>query len=164
MKNSTHLPMMGVGPIYGAVIIAITVIAVIAGKSTAFETGRVTFLKIPLLIIGILLIVLGVYLWAGALFQSKIDSHIVENRLATTGVYALVRNPIYSAFMFFCTGALFIVGNIFFLPLFFFYWIFMTVLMKYTEEKWLENLYGREYEKYCRQVNRCIPWLQRSGR
>ena len=159
-----HLPMMGVGPIYGAVIIAVTVIAVITGKSTTFQTGRVTFLKIPLLIIGILLIILGVYLWAGALFQSKIDSHIEENRLATTGVYALVRNPIYSAFMFFCTGALFIAGNIFFLPLFFFYWIFMTVLMKYTEEKWLKNLYGMEYEEYCRRVNRCIPWLQRSGR
>ena len=156
--------MMGVGPIYGAVIIAVTVIAVITGKSTTFQTGRVTFLKNPLLIIGILLTILGVYLWAGALFQSKIDSHIEENRLATTGVYALVRNPIYSAFMFFCTGALFIAGNIFFLPLFFFYWIFMTVLMKYTEEKWLKNLYGREYEEYCRRVNRCIPWLQRSGR
>ncbi|MDE6319932.1 MAG: hypothetical protein K2M22_09585 [Lachnospiraceae bacterium] len=61
-----------------ALVIAITVIAVIAGKSTAFETGRVTFLKIPLLIIGILLIILGVYLWAGALFQSKIDSHIAD--------------------------------------------------------------------------------------
>lgn len=159
-----HLPMMGVGPIYGAVIIAVTVIAVITGKSTTFQTGRVTFLKIPLLIIGILLIILGVYLWAGALFRSKIDSHIEENRLAITGVYALVRNPIYSAFMFFCTGALFLAGNIFFLPLFFFYWIFMTVLMKYTEEKWLKNLYGREYEEYCSRVNRCIPWLQRSGR
>ncbi len=159
-----HLPMMGVGPIYGAVIIAVTVIAVIAGNSTVFEAGRVNFLKMPLLIIGILLIILGVYLWAGALFQSKIDSHIEENRLATTGVYALVRNPIYSAFMFFCTGALMIAGNIFFLPLFFFYWIFMTVLMKCTEEKWLKNLYGREYEEYCRRVNRCIPWLQRRGR
>lgn len=30
---------------------------------------------------------MGVYLWAGALFRSKIDSHITENRLATTGVY-----------------------------------------------------------------------------
>ena len=157
MQNKKHLPMMGVGPVYGAVIIAVTVIAVIAGRSTVFEAGRVTSLKIPLLIIGILLIVLGVYLWAGALFRSKIDSHIVENRLATTGVYALVRNPIYSALMFFCTGALFITGNIFFLPLFFFYWIFMTLLMKYTEEKWLKNLYGREYEEYCRRVNRCIP-------
>ena len=158
-----HLPMMGVGPIYGAVIIAVTVIAVIAGNSTAFQTGRVTFLKISLLIIGILLIVLGVYLWAGALFQSKIDSHIAENRLATTGVYGLVRNPIYSAFMFFCTGALMIAGNLFFLPLFFFYWIFMTVLMKCTEEKWLKNLYGGEYEEYCRRVNRCIPWIPKGN-
>ena len=156
-----HLPMMGVGPVYGAVIIAVTIIAVIAGKNTAFEMGRVASLKIPLFIIGILLIVLGVYLWAGALFQSKIDSHITENRLATTGVYAMVRNPIYSAFMFFCTGALMIAGNVFFLPLFFFYWIFMTVLMKCTEEKWLKNLYDREYEEYCRRVNRCIPWREK---
>ena len=104
---------------------------------------------------------MGVYLWAGALFQSKIDSHIAENRLATTGVYGLVRNPIYSAFMFFCTGALMIAGNLFFLPLFFFYWIFMTVLMKCTEEKWLKNLYDREYEEYCRRVNRCIPWREK---
>ncbi len=159
MENKKHLPMTGVGPIYGAVIIAVTVIAVIAGKSKVFEAGRVNFLKTPLLIIGILLIVFGLYLWAGALFQSKIDSHIVENRLATIGVYGLVRNPIYSAFMFFCTGALMIAGNLFFLPLFFFYWIFMTVLMKCTEEKWLKNLYGKEYEEYCRRVNRCIPWF-----
>ena len=158
-----HLPMMGVGPIYGAVIIAVTVISVITGKSTTFQTCRVTFLKIPLLIIGILLIILGVYLWAGALFRSKIDSHIAENRLATTGVYGLVRNPIYSAFMFFCIGALMIAGNLFFLPLFFFYWIFMTVLMKCTEEKWLKNLYGREYEEYCRRVNRCIPWIPKGS-
>ena len=47
--------------------------------------------------------------------------------------------------------------------LFFFYWIFMTVLMKYTEEKWLKNLYGREYEEYCRRVNRCIPWIPKGS-
>lgn len=150
--------MVGVGPVYVAVIIALTVIAVIMGGSAAFEKGRFFFLKIPLFIMGILLIVLGIYLWAGAMFRSKIDSHIVENSLATTGVYALVRNPIYSAFLFFCTGALMIAGNVFFLPLFFFYWIFMTVLMKCTEERWLKKLYGREYEEYCRRVNRCIPW------
>ena len=89
-EHKKHLPMMGVGPVYGAVIIAVTVIAVLAGNSTAFQTGRVTFLKIPL---------------------------------------------------------------------FLFYWIFMTVLMKCTEEKWLKDLYGWEYEEYCRRVNRCIPWL-----
>lgn len=102
MGNKKHLPMMGVGPVYVAVTIALTVITVAVGRSVAFEKGRVPFLKIPLLITGILLIVLGVYLWAGALFRSKIDSHIAQNRLAANGVYALVRNPIYSAFMYGC--------------------------------------------------------------
>lgn len=46
------------------------------GRNAAFEKGRVPFLRIPLLIAGILLIVLGVYLWAGAMFRSKIDSHM----------------------------------------------------------------------------------------
>lgn len=37
----------------------------------------------------------------------------------------------------------------------------MTVLMKHTEEKWLKNLYGKEYEEYCKRVNRCIPWFKK---
>ncbi|MBQ8782092.1 MAG: isoprenylcysteine carboxylmethyltransferase family protein, partial [Oscillospiraceae bacterium] len=72
-----------------------------------------------------------------------------------------VRNPIYSAFMFFCTGALFISGNVFFYPLFFFYWGFMTVLVINTEEKWLEEVCGDEYIEYKKKVNRCIPWKRR---
>lgn len=41
------------------------------------------------------------------------------NHLVTTGVYACVRNPIYSAFLIACTGALMIYGNLylFVLPL-----------------------------------------------
>lgn len=154
MKDKKHLPMLGVGPIYGAVIIAVTVAAVIACHTAFFERGIIRKLKIPSVMIGILLIIFGLYLWMGAVFRAKVEDGITNSRLVTTGVHALVRNPIYSAFMFFCTGALLISGNVFFYPLFFFYWIFMTVLMKCTEEKWLKKLYGKEYEKYCRHVNR----------
>lgn len=35
----------------------------------------------------------------------------------------------------------------------------MTVLMKNTEEKWLSERYGSEYEAYCRRVNRCIQGI-----
>lgn len=158
MTDKKHLPMYGVGPIYGAVIIAVTVAAVIAGHTAFFERGIIQVLRIPSAVVGVLLIVIGASLWYSAVFRAKVDDGITNNRLVTTGVYALCRNPIYSAFMLFCTGALLISGNLFFYPLFFFYWIFMTVLMKCTEEKWLKNLYGREYEEYCREVNRCIPW------
>ncbi|MDO5538845.1 MAG: isoprenylcysteine carboxylmethyltransferase family protein [Eubacteriales bacterium] len=116
-------------------------------------------LKVPSAAIGILLLIFGIYLWHGAVFRARVDDGITENRLVTSGVYSCVRNPIYSAFLFFCTGALLISGNLFFYPLFLFYWFFMAVLMKCTEEKWLKKLYGREYEEYCRRVNRCIPWF-----
>lgn len=164
MKNEKHLSMYGVGPVYGAVIIAVTIAAVIAGHTAFFESGIIQELKIPSVIIGVLLIIFGIYLWTGAVFCAKVDDGITNNRLVTTGVYALCRNPIYSAFMFFCTGALLISGNVVFYPLFFFYWGFMTVLMKCTEEKWLKNLYGKEYEEYCKRVNRCIPWRKRHER
>lgn len=164
MKNKNHLPMYGVGPIYGFVIIAVTVAAVVAGQYPFFKSGIITGLKLPSAVVGLLLIIFGAFLWYGAVFRARVDDGITENRLVVAGVYSMVRNPIYSAFMFFCTGALLISGNLFFYPLFFFYWIFMTLLMKFTEEKWLHNLYGSEYEEYCRQVNRCIPWFTKKTR
>ena len=156
--------MYDIGPFYVAVIIAATVVAVTSGHIVLFESGIIHELKIPSAVLGVLLVIFGEYLWHGAVFRAKVDDGIVNNKLVTTGVYAFVRNPIYSALMLFCTGALLISGNLFFYPLFFFYWVFMTVLMKCTEEKWLKNLYGREYEEYCRRVNRCIPWLPKSGK
>lgn len=164
MNNKKHLPMYGVGPVYGAVIITVTAAAVIAGHSALFEKGMIKGMRILSAMIGILLIIFGLYLWHSAVFRAKVDDGIINNKLVTTGVYALVHNPIYSAFMLFCTGTLLISGNLFFYPLFFFYWIFMTVLMKCTEEKWLKKLYGREYEEYCSRVNRCIPWLPKTGK
>lgn len=124
-----HLPMYGVGPVYVTVIIAVTVAAMIVGHNAFFERGIIK-LKVLLSVIGILLIVFGIYLWHGAVFRAKVDDGIMGNKLVTAGVYALVRNPIYSAFMFCCTGALFLCGNLFFCPLFFFYWFFMTVLIR----------------------------------
>jgi len=52
-------------------------------------------------------------------------------------------------------------GNLWFFILPFLYWGFMTVLMKHTEEKWLRDLYGAQYDEYCSRVNRCWPWFPR---
>lgn len=161
MKNKEHLPMYGIGPLYVGIIIAVTVCAVILGQQSFTAAGIISALKIPSLIIGIIFAALGILLWYSAAIRSKLDDSIAENKLVTTGVYGLVRNPIYSAFMFLCTGALFISGNVFFYPLFFFYWIFMSLLMINTEEKWLEAAYGKQYTEYKKEVNRCIPWKRK---
>lgn len=161
MKKKEHLPYMGVGPFYGATIVLLTTIGVILSKKDILMSGNVEVLKLPFSIVGVILIVFGLYMWMAAIFQSKIDDGIKNNQLVTTGVYAYVRNPIYSAFMIACTGVLLITHNLWVLILPVFYWGFMTILMKNTEEKWLEDLYGEEYLLYCKKVNRCIPWKRR---
>ena len=57
---------------------------------------------------------------------------------------------------------LLITGNVFlfFLPIL--YWIIMTVILRNTEEIWLREKFGKEYELYCRRVNRCWPWFPQS--
>ena len=40
-----------------------------------------------------------------------------------------------------------------------FTWALMAIMLKPTEEKWLRNLYGTEYDAYCKRVNRTWPWF-----
>ena len=159
-KKRKHLPIYGVSPVYGGVVFALTVAAFFCRKLPAFSAGDLPdVLQYTFISIGVLLIALGVYMWIQAVIVTKLDDGIKENRLVTNGIFAWVRNPIYSAITIACTGALFIIGNwlFFFLP--FLYWLLLTALMKNTEEKWLRDLYGKEYYDYCKRVNRCIPWF-----
>ena len=91
-------------------------------------------------------------------FESRIGENIRRNNLVQTGVYAYVRNPVYSAFLMICSGVLLLEGNLWLLILPIIFWLCLTILMKNTEEKWLAALYGEEYSNYCKRVNRCIPW------
>ena len=153
-----HLPILGVGPLYVITIILMTVLGIILSITGIIPTITFTILRWICVLIGILCFAVGITLWLRAVIIDRLDAHIIKNELVTTGVYAYVRNPVYSAFMFVCTGVLLIYGNLILLLLPIIYWGFMTVLMKSTEEKWLEDLYGQEYVQYRQRVNRCIPW------
>ena len=157
MKKN-HLPILGVGPMYVITIILMTVISIILSTTRMIPIITFTNIRWIFVLSGILCFIIGITLWLKAVIIDRLDAHIIKNELVTTGVYAYVRNPVYSAFMFVCTGVLLIYGNLVLLVLPIIYWGFMTVLMKLTEEKWLEDLYGKEYVQYRQRVNRCIPW------
>lgn len=161
METKKHLPLYGVGPIYGVTIIIMTVIGIVLSLKGLLSSGQYDFLKIPFFVIGVIFITYGVILWVAAVVFAKIDANISDNRLVTTRIYAYVRNPLYSTFMIACTGVILCFNNLWLLILPIIYWRFMTVLMKNTEEKWLKDLYGQEYIDYCSRVNRCIPWFHR---
>lgn len=159
MKEKGHLPLLGVGPVIITGQALITVIGIIASYCGHFAVWKIEWLNIPLKIVGIGLVIFGFFLNYSAKHKSKLFEMVAENKLITTGVYSIVRNPVYSAVLLACTGAVCISNNLilFFVPVI--CWVYMTVFLKLTEEKWLTDLYGQEYTEYCKKVNRCIPWF-----
>ena len=159
MKNK-HLSVWGVGPIYVSTILLCTCVVVILElhqKLPIYEFST----PVLSIIIGIVLIIIGAILWISAAVFSKLTTKVKKNTLITNGVFAYVRNPIYSAFMFACTGVIVILNNIILLIVPLLFWILLTLLMINTEEKWLKELYKEEYDEYCKKVNRCIPMIRK---
>ena len=95
-NHPDHLPVMGIGPVCVAVMIAFTVAGILSAAFGLLPTGtmRSATLSLFVTIAGIVCITGGVILWCAAVFGSRIDSKIKANQLVTDGVYSLVRNPI----------------------------------------------------------------------
>lgn len=155
--KQVHLPVLGVGPVCITIMIACTVAGIALVQFDMLTSGQVSSV-IPFVVAGSLCIVGGIALWCAAVFGARIDIKIKSNQLVTGGVYALVRNPIYSAFLYICTGALLCCRNWYVLILPPLFWLYLTVFMKLTEEKWLAERFGDEYAAYRKRVNRFIPW------
>ena len=158
-KKKDHLPVLGVGPAYVIVITVLTVACIALSK-----LGFLPYLRIRATVgvmhtVGTAFLIVGIWLWVSAAIKEKLREKIIANQLVTTGVYALVRNPIYSAFAFVMSGAALLSSNLYLLPLPLVFWVLLTVMMQATEEKWLLEQFGDEYREYCKRVNRCIPWF-----
>ena len=167
MNKKNHLPIFGVGPLYGIIIILLTVGGILLTSLNVITTGRVNiqWLRIIFIIVGIILIAIGILIWVpAAIGKNNIDKYIMEEKLCTTGVFGIVRNPCYSGIMLACDGAIFIANNFWLLILPLFFYIFMTILMKYTEEKWLLEKFKEPYKEYLQNVNRCFPWFRKKKR
>ena len=161
MKKKNHLPIFGVGPLYVISILLITAFLVYLDSRGVFSQFKVNSLKIVFQILGIFLALEGLIIWVFAVIISRIDDKIKDNKLITTGIYRYVRNPIYSAFLFVCTAVILFLNNYLFLLAPIFFWIFLTLLMKNTEEKWLIKKYGNAYLEYSKATNRCIPFFKK---
>ncbi len=154
-----HLPIYGVGPLCVAVMLVFFLAFALLERSGCLDGGKMRLLHIPFRGIGCLLIVLGIWIWIQAVAVAKISRAVLENHLVTEGIYAWVRNPIYSAIAIALTGAAMLSATLWSLLLPCIFWADITIFMKSSEEKWLARCYGQEFSDYCRRVNRCIPWF-----
>ena len=160
-SQEIKMPIFGVGPIYVITCLILTIAGICLHLNGYIYQGKMIKGKIFFIIAAIFMILLGIYLWIQAVIVQKINKKVTEKKLITTGVYSIVRNPVYSAFIFIFTGILLFTANYILLILPFVFWAFLTILMKNTEEKWLKNEFGEEYEIYLKQVNRVIPRIRR---
>ena len=126
-----------------------------------WNLARIDIMNLPLKVIVVLLIIVGFYMDLSAKMKSKLFEKVADNILITNGIYAYVRNSVYSGMFLLCVGAVLIVNNSLLLVAPLVCWIYMTLFLIFTEEKWLIDMYDEEYKEYCKKVNRCIPWFQR---
>ena len=163
VKEGQKLPMFGIGPYLIAGIGLVTLIGILLSvfcfRFGILEGAWTWVFRIA----GILLILSGIAIWYIGALRSNMDESIADNKLQTGGIYAWVRNPMYSGLWMIITGTTLMWHNVWTLVLPFIDWLIMTIALINTEEKWLTDLYGKEYEDYKKQVNRCIPWFSKKG-
>lgn len=157
MKHRKHLSVFGIGPIYAVLCIGLTLVACLLDRRGLLPRLTHPFLAAVLRLTALACGALAACLWVHAVWIQRIDRHIKDNELVTTGAYAYVRNPIYSAILFLMWACLAWRGNLYLLVLCPVYPLVMAVLLKRTEEKWLEERYGDAYRTYCKRVSRWVP-------
>jgi protein-S-isoprenylcysteine O-methyltransferase Ste14 len=115
------------------------------------------FISLP---IGILLFVLGWILIIFALFKfGTIPSVRKKSNLVTTGVYKLVRHPIYSGTLISVLGWTILLKSI--ISIVYFPFLFLLYfLVTFVEERILIEEYGDQYLDYKKKVTkRLIPFI-----
>lgn len=158
--GTSHLPVLGVGPLYVSGIFALTIAASIFNFLGWIASGTIgnSWVRNLMIAPGLLVMVEAVVVWCAAVFGSHMVQSVKTGKLMTSGIYARVRHPVYAAFLLFNCGLLLMQANWWLLTLPFIYWVALTVFMKRTEERWLENKFGDEYTRYATRVNRIFPW------
>ncbi|MDY5731503.1 MAG: isoprenylcysteine carboxylmethyltransferase family protein [Eubacteriales bacterium] len=158
-KKPKQMPVFGVGPLFVITCLILTILGLVLANNPLLQSGKLPQCKVFFIAVGLLLILLGVLLWVYSVLIQKINKEVTQWHLLTTGVYAIVRNPVYSAFIALFSGMLCMAYNLWLLVLPIFFWGYASILMKSTEEKWLYKAFGEAYTQYCKKVNRLLPWF-----
>ena len=81
----------------------------------------------------------------------------VADSLNTTGMYSLVRHPLYVGNYFMWLGPAILSGNFWFVVAFtLFYWVYYERIM-YAEEQFLRNKFGKAYVDWSDKVPAFVP-------
>jgi len=120
-------------------------------RQAFFQSAVVSWVGVVLCLAGLCLLFLSLVSF-GRSFRVGIDADH-PNKLVTTGVFALSRNPVYVAFWLVLLGEFLIFPNwVLMIYLLAAMWLFHRQVKR--EEQYLAKRYGQEYTDYCLRVRR----------
>jgi|SRR5947209_2704077 len=156
-----------------SIILLPTVMTVVVPVTILYRTGTVnvgwslpTPLNLASSLCGIVLIVLGLTLFAGtiALFATVGRGTLAPwdppTRLVVRGIYRHVRNPMISGVLCVLCGETLLIGSIPLLGWFGTFFLINLIYIPLLEEPGLEERFGEPYRVYNQNVPRWIPRLK----
>lgn len=149
----------GIGPKFAAISMLYIATAVAAHIAIIPGARFVIYDRLVNVILGLSLAVIGLPFYLVPAFT--IDRYFNQGRLCTSGVYSLMRHPIYGAWIsFIVPGIAIMTGSLVGLtvPLFM-YLVFRRLIA--TEERYLEEKFGEVYQEYRHRVWAIFPRLWR---
>ncbi len=149
----------GAGPLYVISSALVTIAALCIAHRSPVRRLALPLPRRLRLIPTLILALSGALLWILAVVPGRFNSRLRNGELITDGIFRYVRNPIYSAFLFLFTGFLLYPTNPLLLPLPILLWLWLGVVLRHSEEKWLYDEFGDAYRDYCRKTNRALPWF-----
>jgi protein-S-isoprenylcysteine O-methyltransferase Ste14 len=145
----------GVGP---KILLPAVAYAIVAGIATHFWPDLFLIRSIPnsiLMTVGIILLIIGIPMWL--IGVRTIVLAFSRGELVTSGVYGLVRHPLYSAWIVFnFPGIALLCRSCPMLLTSLVAYIMFKLLIK-REDQFLEQKFGQAYLDYRSHVNEIIP-------
>lgn len=135
--------------------------AALAGLSAlgVFDRGWVQGFGVVVVAGGIVLTLVA-QLGLGASWRIGVDD-TETTELVTTGPFALVRNPIFTALLATLIGLALMVGNLVAIAGLVIAVVGIEVQVRGVEEPYLRRVHGRAYTDYTATVGRFLPWIGR---
>ena len=148
------------GIVFICVVTAVTVaVTLCINLIEKLDFARLEYGTTAAYFVGGFCVALGLTMMYRVVFILKQPTNLCSDKLLHTGIYAWVRHPLYSSVLIIASGVLFLTANYLALLIPMLLWLFMSLLMRESEEKVYREKFGIAYEKYCKRVNRCLPWF-----
>jgi protein-S-isoprenylcysteine O-methyltransferase Ste14 len=161
-------PLLSAAGVGGFLLSAGGIAALLAPLADLFGGGRIAVAPLPASIraAGLALMPFGIVLTLiaqmemGASWRIGVDPS-EKTELVTTGLFAWVRNPIYTAMLTTLVGLVLAVPNVLAAVAYFVAFVGLELHVRKVEEPYLLRLHPERFREYARRVGRFVPRVGR---